>query len=454
MSTLITAVLTHHLGWVTTVMPALSNAEKEKNCPGNPLWGQLIDLFGATGCPTKVCRTIVTGSEQESDLISKILNILTYFIRCNNIHRNMWHRDDKEAENCLAERICLENSCIPKENFKSYEDHVRELTATKAFLGCKKEPKNFGLKKSSTFLSELSAADDKPGMFKSDNLFDKVAHMGLQNGSEYRALTSSEINENLHKLCRVPTDQILKHVDKDAQENLVDIKEASEEIKRVFLRKESKDKEQAEEDGKDETSKVLFLLGDNEKLLGLSKEKTLGVEDEFKASIFKDSDFAWNNEYPIKPSTSCMYLHVEDEFKCEQQLPVKEFARSQSVPREEKPEGSQSKAKYTYSGVKFNFQQYPQIFTNYMKNKNIELSSLTFADKEIDSQKLPGAFDFSNPEGDFDDVETLETPSNATELEFSSELTEETCVVERSQDNDANKEDLSRVQMVQLPMPK
>lgn len=470
MSTLITAVLTHHLGWVTTVMPSISD-DKDKNCPGNPLWGQLIDLYGATGYPTKVCHTIITGCDK-SDLIPKILNILTYFIRCNNITRTIIQRENKEEENLLAEKICLENFCIPKENFKKYEDHVKQIAEESTnFMSNKKISNNTlvngnscGLKKSHTFLQDLNNVES----IQESKLFDKVAHIGFESGN---ILTKSKINENIHKLCRVPTETILKHVSNSEKENLVDIKEASDEIKRVFSHKDSIDK--------DDDGKVVFLLGDNDKLVGLNKEKNCdkedvleskgkfefefgydddylkSFEDEFKTSIFKDSDFAWNNGgFPIKPSTSCMFLNLETG----KLRNNKDYGRSQSVPREPKAEPSdKSNAKYRYSGVKFNFQQHQQIFANYMKSKNIELSSLAFSDKEIDSEKLLANFNYFNTEPDFDDVEALETPSNATELEFSNELTEETASSNDKKivnGDNVKKTATPNIEIVQFPLPK
>ncbi|ESO84757.1 hypothetical protein LOTGIDRAFT_236112 [Lottia gigantea] len=97
-STLISAVLTHHLAWVPTVTPAggtLSSTYEEKHSakwlndlakvhPYNPLWAQLGDLYGAIGNPLKVARTIVVG--KNTDLVKKFLVILSYFIRCSDIH--------------------------------------------------------------------------------------------------------------------------------------------------------------------------------------------------------------------------------------------------------------------------------------------------------------------------------------------------------------------------------
>lgn len=89
-STLLTAVLTHHLGWVSTVLPPSQedkNTISKMQSPCNPLWGQLSDLYGAVGHPTKMSRTIICGSNK-NDIIDRILNILTYFIRCTAVEKN------------------------------------------------------------------------------------------------------------------------------------------------------------------------------------------------------------------------------------------------------------------------------------------------------------------------------------------------------------------------------
>lgn len=101
-STLLTAILTNHLGWVGTVAP-LNNcsssqstakaanqmrakmSEISKFHPYNALWAQLGDLYGAIGNPTKISKTIVCGSE--TLIVNKLLNVLTYFIRCGEIRR-------------------------------------------------------------------------------------------------------------------------------------------------------------------------------------------------------------------------------------------------------------------------------------------------------------------------------------------------------------------------------
>nr|XP_026694825.1 folliculin-interacting protein 2-like isoform X2 [Ciona intestinalis] len=74
---LLTSVLTHHLGWVSSATPSNGGNEPQENY--NALWVQLGDLYGAVGSPTKVCRTVVTGSNHES--VSTVLSVLSYFIR-------------------------------------------------------------------------------------------------------------------------------------------------------------------------------------------------------------------------------------------------------------------------------------------------------------------------------------------------------------------------------------
>ncbi|XP_013785652.1 folliculin-interacting protein 2-like [Limulus polyphemus] len=96
-STLLTAVLTHHLAWVPTVTPsgvATNQVEHRKHraCwvdvlarshPYNPLWMQLGDLYGAIGSPTKLAKTVING--KKTDIIIRFIYILSYFIRCSDI---------------------------------------------------------------------------------------------------------------------------------------------------------------------------------------------------------------------------------------------------------------------------------------------------------------------------------------------------------------------------------
>ncbi|KJE91826.1 hypothetical protein CAOG_02906 [Capsaspora owczarzaki ATCC 30864] len=147
-SSLLTGVLTNHLGWIPTVAPppilpntavaasnpfgASGDSDNGSDCnvsigaPGhvyaatasalaandpqghgyggldrrtstllemlsrclsyNPLWAQLMDLYGGIGTPVKVCRTVVVGVN--TALVARLLFILSYFIRCSDVDMN------------------------------------------------------------------------------------------------------------------------------------------------------------------------------------------------------------------------------------------------------------------------------------------------------------------------------------------------------------------------------
>lgn len=85
-----------------------------------------------------------------------------------------------------------------------------------------------------------------------------------------------------------------------------------------------------------------------------------------------------------------------------------------------------------HSGVKFNFEKYPQIATNYMKSKNLEYNEQEVLEKglKLDRSNFPSTLTLSSQtdsESDEDcqcsryDNNYLQTPSNATELEFTSD---------------------------------
>lgn len=61
-------------------------SEISKYHPYNALWAQLGDLYGAIGSPPKISKTIVCGNHRLT--INKVLNVLTYFVRCGEIRRD------------------------------------------------------------------------------------------------------------------------------------------------------------------------------------------------------------------------------------------------------------------------------------------------------------------------------------------------------------------------------
>ncbi|KAL7732291.1 hypothetical protein ACLKA6_018519 [Drosophila palustris] len=119
-STMLTGILTYHLGWVATVSAfngsnssrgsSASSAAIERRAkllqvsqkhPYNALWAQLGDLYGAIGMPPKLARTIIYGTEKM--WVEKLLNVLTYFIRCSEVRRAAKREDfNKQLINDLV----------------------------------------------------------------------------------------------------------------------------------------------------------------------------------------------------------------------------------------------------------------------------------------------------------------------------------------------------------------
>ncbi|KAG8176873.1 hypothetical protein JTE90_026583 [Oedothorax gibbosus] len=108
-STLLTAVLTHHLAWVPSIIPTDSKIHSTqsshkhtphwvdllaKSRPYNPLWVQLSDLYGALGIPAKLTKTVVRG--EKADVVLKFLQVLSYFIRCSDICQQIYDRSDQQ----------------------------------------------------------------------------------------------------------------------------------------------------------------------------------------------------------------------------------------------------------------------------------------------------------------------------------------------------------------------
>jgi len=84
---LITSVMTNHLGWVSSVAHSDTEEVVDVNFDDiqmyNPLLAQLRDLYGAVDYPSKICKTVISGLNKETVLL--ILTIVSYFIRCARI---------------------------------------------------------------------------------------------------------------------------------------------------------------------------------------------------------------------------------------------------------------------------------------------------------------------------------------------------------------------------------
>lgn len=462
MTTLLTAVLTYHLGWVNTCLPPSSNdALLHTKHPFNPLWDTFTDLYGAVGHPTKIAQTIITGTNKK-ELVSKILITMTYFIRCCDVDRREPIRADLEEENQTVNMICNKTRCIPKENYKKYEDHLKEImSSNKQFFAdyqnnnlCNKQnvldnnnkplvAKPFGLSRTQTCFTNLANLAEEETKSLYPDLTVETFHENQSlifkcSDSVVDLPSRDEIMEKVKTLCRIPSEIQLK--DKEIYTTIEHLpKSQIIEMEKQLLTPTA-------------DADVVFVLGDDEELIGLKKDTKIDIKkdqqlpkrpsfldlsNQLQRVNFQDCDFLENSDKAtVKPSTSWSQIagnknleKVGKENITERPTSSKKFSRSQSEPPEDRAvqlQEHKNKSKFRYSGVKFNLQQYPQILSNYMKGKNLEISNLQFGDKNLKLDELSSLSETINskyPEIDefYENVEALQTPSNASELEFTSD---------------------------------
>lgn len=117
--------------------------------PYNPLWAQLGDLYGAIGNPPKISKTIVSGNQRHT--IGKVLNVLTYFIRCGEIKR--------DTKTSLVDKDCIDKAIAEQAKNKLEQDQPSTSNL----------PKKTGLTKTATVMKDLSALNKNAGKKSSDD---------------------------------------------------------------------------------------------------------------------------------------------------------------------------------------------------------------------------------------------------------------------------------------------
>lgn len=367
-SRLLTAVLTCHLGWVNTVAPiiepkqmqkinsvssidTLMNDERMKLSeisklhPYNALWAQLGDLYGSIGSPLRIAKTVLCGSEPHIKIIERILNILTYFIRCGEIKRqrllNQLRKEDIKK--------VIENSKSLKSTHE--KSHLPIKIPEKLTIPPTKESKPKLMRRSNTQMANLALMAEQ--MVKDND--NDIPNLSISTAIPCQSSNSSTIVQSIIGDPMISKSQMMHP--------------------------------------NNEKDVVFFLGGDNEELVGL-KDALTGLTSS-------------GNE------DACGRVHKHKR----------------------------------HSGVKFNFEQYPQIAKNYMKNKNLEMNEYEFLDKGIKMElpwklyssgsettsgrtasiNLSSAINIAETEEESCDcckemgAHYLQTPSNASELEFSND---------------------------------
>lgn len=139
-------------------------SEISKYHPYNVLWAQMGDLYGAIGSPPKLSKTIVCGTESQT--VDKVLNVLTYFIRCGQIERD--HKEEVFEKNVIDDILdnfvtCSSGRCDGatgdhhQQSMCSNVIHVSSSSGTDEQPGGDIKPKRLsgGLNRTATCIKDL-----------------------------------------------------------------------------------------------------------------------------------------------------------------------------------------------------------------------------------------------------------------------------------------------------------
>lgn len=366
------------MGWIETICGDYRSDQAKyqrisKYHPYNALWAQLSDICGAFGCPKKSTKTVVCGAQ--SAIINKVLSTLTYFIRCGEIKRIFATKnissDDVEA--MLSAREQSARKSAPSRSEAAPTQLMRSKTIAKHLASISDNESHFG----------AETADDTECANETRRVID--CDDGAGDPSVETALDAmAALDESEEHSAECDT-----RIDYCATETATD---------RSRNRAATTDSNGNEVDKTREDS-VVFMLGENEVLSGIKKTS-------------EAPEPAPRQPKEVKPKPE---IGVDKKKNCSHKK---------------------------HSGVKFNFERYPQIVTNYMRNKNLDIDSYDFLQKGIklehENEASSGACSTNLlplivPEDPAEDEEeeececcantfrVLQTPSNATELEFSSD---------------------------------
>ena len=185
LSCLLTGVLSHHLGWVETVMPSslASQAENSLKKPGSkvveefseqhwysPTRLQHHELYGILGCPARSVKTLVITETEE--LARKIVFVLSYFIRCSQImERKLEFRESKEQTR--KHRVKKGNHRDNQKSPTRCTSKVTNLARSSSSPTLEPKMSKQSMKKSKSFICSLSDQDESKSQLPPRKLSDR-----------------------------------------------------------------------------------------------------------------------------------------------------------------------------------------------------------------------------------------------------------------------------------------
>lgn len=454
-------------------------SEISKVYPYNALWAQLGDLFGAITSPVKLSKTIICGSEVNGKTIEKLLNVLTYFIRCSEIRRNCHTKifDKEEINKCVNQQ-------------------VNTRRATQSFSSSGRLRKTNGLARTATTVKQLSEMGSD---LDDDDLSDEIRlpeNLAEADAETYRLLLKilkKNVMNDIPKVLAFRDSRFVK------QELRIGNKSMDTGIEMTLKDKEFLSKYQKNLIGEHIKFTVTRPDGEADELIELDDEESdfknqldnfISLSNLITANSLGGAQTVmkmfWGKE-PYKETLNLEQIkHLERISAAHQQQLMEEAnEKLRTIPEVNDdgknvvfvlgdndrlvglksspslqtiqnftddtfataPKKKACKHNKKHSGVKFNFEKYPQIATNYMKSKNLEFHEYDLVEKGLKmerEQKLMNCgASTSHTMSEFPSTNTLQsqdesdsedeceacrygssalylqTPSNATDLEFS-----------------------------------
>lgn len=459
-------------------------SEISKVYPYNALWAQLGDLYGAITSPVKLSKTIICGNEANTKTIEKLLNILTYFIRCSEIRRNCHTKifDKEEINKCVNQQVNTRRTTQSFSNsarIRKTNGFARTGTTVKQLSEMGNDLDNGDLGGEIRLPENLAEAD-----VETYRLLLKILKKNVMNDiPKVLAFRDSRMVKQELRIGNKSMDTGIEMTEKDKQflskyqKNLI-----GDHIKFTVTRPDGEADEMIELD--DEESDFKNQLDSFISLSNLITANSLGGAQ----TVMK---MFWGKE-PYKETLNLEQIkHLERISAAHQQKLLEENNEKLKTIPEVSDDGKgvvfvlgdndrlvglksspslQTIQNFTeetfttgmkkksckhnkkHSGVKFNFEKYPQIATNYMKSKNLEFHEYDLVEKGLKmerEQKMNCGASTSHTMSDFPSTNTLQsqdetdsdeecevcrygssalylqTPSNATDLEFSGDQSQE-----------------------------
>ncbi|XP_055532905.1 uncharacterized protein LOC129723011 isoform X2 [Wyeomyia smithii] len=471
-STLLTAVLTHHLGWVSTIVPvssghttdesAVSSGQIERSGkeklskisadhPYNVLWAQLSDLYGAVGHPVKLSKTIICGSPQFSNTMDKILNVLSYFIRCSEIRRNVYletFEENKVRQAFTTQKIINNNNTNGStigfsENSRSERKSPRLIRNGSGMIRSATRTKD---------LISMGGGDVTGSPIESElsELLKKTVMNDIPNVLVYR--DSRFVQQELRIGNKsMDTELVMDEGQKHFLEVIYHIKKegGASHIRMTLTQPDETGQEAIELDVNDrddvESIRLSRLITDTNIGEGEKGQRILWGLDHIKEGIPMEQlryIDGLRGDYEAlmqtKPKEDVVFVLGENEKLVN--IKHADFTTATDKTFELGAVGGKkpcSHSKLRKHSFKFNFDRYPKVVENYLKSQNLELTEHDSLDKAIKLEMAlrptmgtePAAPTFDRSEEECDICKNtslvyLQTPTNASELEFSNDLNE------------------------------